>query len=423
MVVLQIKGDHSFYMIKQFNILLSLLLLTIVSPAQTIKLETGADLLIKDYSPALKNKRIGIVTNSTGVLSNGTPLYRELVQHGFKVTSIFAPEHGFDINMPAGISLKDTSTFHDSIRVYSLYGKVKKPKKEMLKNIDVLIYDIQDLGVRFYTYISTLFYVLQSAAEHNIPVYVLDRPDPLEGITINGPVLKDEQKSFVGIAPLPIRYGMTSGELALYYAGEKLLGKNIDPDITVVKMRGWNRKYFFDHYSSKWTKTSPNIPDFETALVYPGTCLIEGTNVSEGRGTLHPFLKIGAPFINSSDLIDKLKSLGIKGVKLTSAKFTPVPIQGMSEDPKYKNEECNGISIKVTDGKKFHPIEFAIKLVYCLRELYPEKFKMTDYFDKLTGDISVRKSILSGTLPDQIFSSWQNDLNKFKQIRKKYLLY
>jgi uncharacterized protein YbbC (DUF1343 family) len=423
MVVRQIKDDHSFYMTKLFNILLSLILLTIISPAQTIKLETGADRLIKEYSPALKNKRIGIVTNSTGMLSNGKPLYRELLERGFKVASIFAPEHGFDINMPAGKSLNDTSSFYDSIKVYSLYGNIKKPTKEMLKNIDVLIYDIQDLGVRFYTYISTLFYVLQSAAEHNIPVYVLDRPDPLDGITINGPVLKDEQKSFVGIAPLPIRYGMTAGELALYYAGEKLLGKDLDPHITVVKMRDWNRKYFFNHYSSKWIKTSPNIPDFETALVYPGLCIIEGTNVSEGRGTLHPFLTIGAPFINSADLINKLKTLGIKGVELTSVKFTPVPIKEMSEDPKYKNEKCRGISVKVTDGKKFHPIEFGIKLVYSLRELYPDKFKMTDYFDKLTGDISVRRAILSGTMPDQIYSSWQNDLNKFIQIRKKYLLY
>jgi uncharacterized protein YbbC (DUF1343 family) len=416
-------GDHSFYMTKLFNIFLSFLLLTIVCPAQTNKLETGADRLIKEYSSALKNKRIGIVTNSTGVLSNGIPLYRELVKHGFRVTPIFAPEHGFGINMPAGKSLNDTSTFFYSIRVYSLYGKTKKPTKEMLKNIDVLIYDIQDLGVRFYTYISTLYYVLQAAAENNIPVYVLDRPDPLNGININGPVLKDNQRSFVGIAPLPIRYGMTTGELALYYAGEKLLGKDLNPEITVVKMKGWNRKYFFDHYSSKWTKTSPNIPDFETALVYPGTCLIEGTNISEGRGTLHPFLTIGAPFIHAVDLINKLKNLGIEGVELTSVHFTPVSIKGISEDPKYKDEECNGISIKVADSKKFHPIEFGIKLIYCLKELYPNKFKMTDYFDKLTGDISVRRAILSRTKPDQIFASWINDLNIFKRTRKKYLLY
>ena len=345
------------------------------------------------------------------------------MESGFKVTSIFAPEHGFGINLPAGKNINDTSTSYDSIRIYSLYGKTKKPTKEMLKNIDVLIYDIQDLGVRFYTYISTLFYVLQSAAENNIPVYILDRPDPLNGITINGPVLKDDQRSFVGIAPLPIRYGMTPGELALYYAGERLLGKKLNPDITVVKMKGWKRDYFFDHYSSKWTKTSPNIPDFETALVYPGTCLIEGTNVSEGRGTLHPFLTIGAPFINSADLINKLKQIGIEGVELLPVKFTPVPIKGMAEEPKYKNEECNGISIKVVNRRKFHSIEFGIKLVYCLKELYPEKFKMTDYFDKLTGDISVRLAILSGTKPDKIFGSWKNDLNKFKQIRKKYLLY
>ena len=405
------------------HILFTSLLFTTISCSQTKKLETGADRLIPGYLSVLKNKKIGLVTNSTGVLSNGTPIYKELLNHGLKTTLIFAPEHGFGITAQAGDNAHNSTIEHDSIKVYSLYGSVKKPTKEMLKNVDVLIYDIQDLGTRFYTYISTLFYVLQAASENNIPVYILDRSDPINGITIDGPVLKDDQKSFVGIAPLPVQYGMTPGELALYFSGEGLLGKNLKAHITVVKMKNWNRDSYFDDYYPKWTKTSPNIPDFETALVYPGTCFIEGTNVSEGRGTYKPFLTIGAPFINSQDLINKLKEIGIDGVTLNPVQFTPVSILGMSENPKYLNHSCNGIFIKVTDRKQFKSVEFGVKLIYALRELYPDKFKMTDYFDKLTGDISVRNEIMNGIKPTKIIESWNKGLKSFNKIRKKYLLY
>ncbi len=405
------------------HIFLLSLFFAAISCSQTKKLETGADRLIPEYLSVLKNKRIGLVTNSTGVLSNGTPLYKELLNNGLKVTPIFAPEHGFGINVSAGNDVDNSTIAQDSIKVYSLYGTIKKPTKEMLKNVDVLIYDIQDLGTRFYTYISTLYYVLQAAAENNIPVYVLDRPDPLNGTTIDGPVLKDGQKSFVGIAPLPVQYGMTPGELALYFSGEGLLGNNLKAAITVVKMKNWSRKSYFDNYYNKWTKTSPNIPDFETALIYPGTCFMEGTNISEGRGTHKPFLTIGAPFINSQDLINKLKEIGTEGIALNPIQFTPVSIPGMSENPKYKSEKCYGISIKISDRNNFKSVEFGIKLVYALRELYPQKFKMNDYFDKLTGDVSVRNEIMEGTKPNKIIRSWGKDLEKFNEIRKKYLLY
>jgi uncharacterized protein YbbC (DUF1343 family) len=405
------------------HILLLSFLFTTISCSQNKKLETGADLLLPEYLSALKNKNIGLVTNSTGVLSNGTPIYKGLLNHGLKATLIFAPEHGFGINAPAGQKVNNSTTAYDSIKVYSLYGSTKKPTKEMLKNVEVLIYDIQDLGTRFYTYISTLFYVLQAAAENNIPVYVLDRPDPLNGITIDGPVLKEDQKSFVGIAPLPIQYGMTPGELALYFSGEGLLGKNLKADIKIIKMKNWKRDSYFDDYYTKWTKTSPNIPDFETALVYPGTCFIEGTNISEGRGTFKPFLTIGAPFINSLNLINILKEIGTEGLALNPVQFTPVSIPGMSENPKYMNQTCSGISIKVTDRNKFKSVEFGIKLIYALRELYPDKFQLTDYFNKLTGDISVHTEIMDGTKPDKIIKSWHKELKSFNKIRKKYLLY
>lgn len=404
------------------HIFLLFLLFAAISYSQTKKLETGADRLIPEYYSLLKGKKIGLVTNSTSVLSNGSTLYQELINKGLDVKLIFTPEHGFDIKTPAGKDVNN-STLNDSIKVYSLYGSTKKPSKEALKNIDLIIYDIQDLGTRFYTYISTLFYVLQAAAENNISVYILDRPDPINGVTIDGPLLKEDQKSFVGIAPIPVQYGMTPGELALYFSGEGLLGKNLKANITVVKMKNWDRNSYFDDYYSKWNKTSPNIPDFETALVYPGTCFIEGTNVSEGRGTYKPFLTIGAPFINSQNLINKLNEIGTKGISLNPVQFTPVSIPGMSENPKYKGEKCYCISLKVIDRKQFRPVEFGIKLICALREIYPHKFQLTEYFDKLTGDISVRNEIMNGTKPDEIIKTWQKGLNDFNKIRKKYLLY
>ncbi len=406
-----------------FYIFLSLILFTAVSFAQNKKLVVGADRLIPEYSSQLKNQKIGLVTNSTGILSNGTPLYEELIAKGFKVSAIFAPEHGFGINVSAGENVNNSIEGKDSIQVFSLYGTTKKPTKEMLRNIDVLIFDIQDIGARFYTYISTLFYVLQAAAENNIKIFVLDRPDPINGITVDGPVLKNDQVSFVGIAPLPIQYGMTTGELALFFSNEGYLGRNLKPDIVVVRMKNWNRQKYFDQLPLKWIKPSPNIPDIETALIYPGACLLEGTNVSEGRGTYRPFLTIGAPFINSKDLIKELKRPGSNGINLSPIKFTPAPIKGMSDSPKYSGQSCNGISFKITDRKKFKPVRFGIKLICALKKLYPDEFKMTDYFDKLTGDRSVRKEIMNNTSPVEIISSWNKELKTFNKIREKYLLY
>ncbi len=392
---------------------------------QNNKLEVGADRLISDYFYLIKGKRIGLVTNESGVLSNGVALVDTLSKmKDTKVTAIFGPEHGFRGNAPAGKHVGSVVDAKTGIPVFSLYGKNFKPSAKMLKNVDVLVYDIQCVGARFYTFISTLFYVEQAAAENHIPIIVLDRPDPITGVEVEGPVRQKDEASFVGIAPIPIRYGMTIGELAEYYAGEGLLGKNLKPQLTVVKMKNWNRKYYIDHYSLPWIKPSPNIPDLETAIVYPGMCLIEGTNVSEGRGTYHPFLHIGAPYINSSALIKKMNSYKVKGVQLEPLTYTPVSIPGMSTSPKYLGKKCKGISIKVINREEFKPVSFGIKLVCALHSLYPEKFKFrASGFDRLSGDKTIREKILAGQSPDEIINSWQNELENFLKIRKKYLLY
>jgi uncharacterized protein YbbC (DUF1343 family) len=402
--------------------ILLFMLFAFLTPAQVLK--TGADLLLSENSDLLKGKNIGLVTNHTGLLSDGRHLADVLVKHKeFKLTALYGPEHGIRGDAQAGEEIDSGKDAATGVQVHSLYGKDMKPTPNMLKGIDVLIFDIQDVGTRFYTYISTLFYVLQAAAENNIPVIVLDRPNPITGAYVDGPIRKEGLSSFVGIAPIPIAHGMTVGELAGLFSGEGWLKTKEKPRLTVIKMEGWDRTKYFDEYYQTWVKPSPNIPDFETALVYPGTCLIEGINVSEGRGTLEPFLKIGAPYIKSAELIKKLVDYGITAVEFEEIEFTPKAIQGMSENPKYKDQKCNGISIKVRNRKEFQPVQFGIKLVSAIRELYPDKVEFLRSFDLLSGDISVRESIIKGKSPDLIIRSYKKDIDKFLPIRDKYLLY
>jgi uncharacterized protein YbbC (DUF1343 family) len=268
-----------------------------------------------------------------------------------------------------------------------------------------------------------LFYVLQTAAENNIPVIVLDRPDPIDGVTIEGAVLDKDLKSFVGIAEIPVRYGMTAGELAKYFSGEGLLGNDLKPDLTIIKMKGWQRNSYYYDYDLNWIPPSPNIPTFKSALVYPGTCLLEGTNVSEGRGTKNPFTVIGAPYINSDDLISELHQYSLQGVSLKSVSFTPVKIKGVAESPKYENVLCNGIHIEVTDEEKFKAFDFGLRLLASLVKLYPQSFKFNSYFDKLAGDKTLKDSILQGKPVEEIISGWHKEIEEFKSTRRKYLLY
>jgi uncharacterized protein YbbC (DUF1343 family) len=294
----------------------------------------------------------------------------------------------------------------------------------MLENLDLIIYDIQDLGVRFYTYVSTLYYVLESAVENNVPMIVLDRPNPNGGLIIAGPVLKNNFKSFLGLTEIPIIYGLTTGELAKLYFNEFILNSNSSYDFKVFKMKYWSRNISWNEIGIGWIAPSPNITSFQTAIVYPGTCLIEGTNVSEGRGTEEPFLQIGAPFVISEDLLIEMNDFLDDSFEIYPVSFVPKSIKGKAENPKYNNEICNGISIKVRDEKKFDAVSFGVNLLYVLHKLYPDQLKFNKkHFDLLAGTNEFRKSILNKHTPDVIISSWQEKLNQFKSIREKYLLY
>jgi uncharacterized protein YbbC (DUF1343 family) len=384
----------------------------------------GDELLLKENIELLKDQRVGVVTNHSAALPNNVHLVDTLITLGINITALFSPEHGIRGEISDGSKISSSTDDKTGIPIFSLYGNVKKPTKEMLKNIDIILFDIQDIGARFYTYISTLYYLLQSAAENNLPVIVLDRPNPITGIRVGGPVLDLNYRSFIGIVPIPVLHGMTIGELAELFVKENFINTSSKPELIVIKMKGWKRNYFWDDLGREWIPTSPNIPNFETSLIYPGTAFLEGTNISEGRGTDNPFLTIGAPFINSEKLINKLNSLQIAGIDFSPSSFTPVNIKGKAVHPKYEGIKCYGIKFKLTDKKKFNAVEFGVYLIYSLLKLYPDNFKFKDnYFDKLAGNDKLRKDLLADKNPSEIISNWEIELEKFKSIRKKYLLY
>ena len=403
-----------------------LFLQTIFCQSNKVKIATGADLLLSENIDLVEGQNLGIITNHTALLSNGTHFVDALYNSEFriKIVALFGPEHGIRGQAKAGELIENGIDQTTQAPIYSLYGKNKKPTKEMLKDVKVLVFDMQDVGARFYTYISTLYYSMQAAAENNIPIVVLDRPNPIGGNYVDGPIRKDSLNSFVGIAPIPIAHGMTFGELANYFNNENLLGNNLHAKLEVLKMTKWQRNYFYDDLSLSWIKPSPNITDLQTALVYPGTCLIEGTNISEGRGTTLPFLTIGAPFINAKQLVNALQKFKFKGLTFAETTFTPHDIPNVAENPKYKGKICNGIEIEVTDKNKVESVKFGIALLYTLHKLYPNKFTFKNKsFDLLSGDAKIREQLLRNVKPDKIFKSYQKELSKFKEIRKKYLLY
>jgi len=393
--------------------------------AQVVKVTVGADILMNDSLYLIQNKRLGIVTNHSAILGNGTHLVDTLVTiPNVEVTTLFGPEHGIRGNAPDGHSIKDGIDSKTGLPVYSLYGKTRKPSKEMLENIDVLIFDIQDIGARFYTYISTLHYTMIAAAENNIPIIVLDRPNPINGVLVDGPIRTEEFKSFVAIAPIPIQHGMTIGELAIMFNKENWLDNGLKADLTVIKMDGWEREYFFDDCNLTWVAPSPNMPNLETALIYPGMCLIEGINASEGRGTYSPFLTFGAPYVSSESLLLELERFNNSGIQLDTISFTPKSIPNMSNYPKYKNIECGGIKITVVDKKKLGALRFGIEVLYSIHKLYPDEFEFRkNWLDKLFGNNNLTEMLNNNSTPDQIFKTWDDELEDFKKLRENYLLY
>jgi len=378
----------------------------------------GLDVLLDEKIQLIKNKNIGLVTNNSGRDFKGISNYERLMRtKDVTLKVIFSPEHGLFGEAAAGEKVNYDGQIKTLPKVISLYGKNRKPTDTQLEGLDIIIYDIQDVGARFYTYISTLGLIMESAAKSNIKVLVLDRPNPLTGNKIEGPTLDLKYQTFVGYYPIPTRYGLTVGELALMINNEKWI--EYQPELEVVKMRGWTKDLWYDETKLPWTKPSPNIPDLNTAIIYPGVCLLEATNVSEGRGTQKPFKKFGAPWINKQEISQELNNLNLPGVVFKPITFIPTPIKGMSNNPKYKNQVCHGAEIILTDRDKFLSVATGMNIIKIISEKYPSKLKIKNSgMNRLWGNAEFLNQLQTKDL-----NQFSIPIQNYNQIAKKYFLY
>ncbi len=362
----------------------------------------------EQYLPMLKGKRVGLVVNQTSMVNNTTHLVDFLISKQIKIEKIFAPEHGFRGNADAGEKVNNEIDAKTGISVVSIYGKKRKPDAKDLENIDVLVFDIQDVGVRFYTYISTLQYVMEASAALNKPLIIFDRPNP-NGHYVDGPMLDTAKyRSFIGMQPIPIVYGMTIGEYASMLNGEKMLTDGVKCNLNVVKCKQYTHNTFFELP----VKPSPNLPNIRAILLYPSLCFFEGTDVSVGRGTAKQFQIYGAPTYHN---------VGKNGFS-----FTPMPFEGAKEPPQ-QGKLCFGRDLSNEDVKKLYA-EKSINLFY-LRDAYERNtpkdsfFLKTNFFEKLSGNDNLRKQLVEQKSAAEIRATWTADLKKFKAIRQKYLMY
>lgn len=373
--------------------IICLIILSIIFDIKAQNIITGAERVNK-YLPLITNKQVAIVGNQTSMI-NDIHLVDSLISYKINITKVFSPEHGFRGNEDAGALIKDDIDSTTKLPIISLYGKNKKPSIDDLKDVDIILFDIQDVGVRFYTYISTLHYVMEAAAENNVELIVLDRPNP-NGHYIDGPVREEKYKSFVGMHPVPIVYGMTIGEYAQMINGEKWISQKCN--LKVIKLVGYNHD---SHYDLP-IKPSPNLPNSRSINLYPSLCLFEGTNVSIGRGTNFPFQHFGAPYLKSN--------------------YSFIPKSGKgSKFPKHENKRCYGTDLRFQEN--YMSNINLVWLINCYNECPNKEDFFNSFFDKLAGNEKLRKQIYEGRETSEIINSWEKDLNKFKKIRAKYLLY
>ncbi|ASS92598.1 exo-beta-N-acetylmuramidase NamZ domain-containing protein [Peribacillus simplex] len=388
---------------------------TAVKEKKKQKVSPGIEVLLKDEKNVLSGKKVGLITNPTGIDSKLTSIVDLLNDDpDINLTALFGPEHGVRGDAQAGASVEYYIDEKTGLPVYSLYGKTKKPTPEMLKDVEVLVFDIQDVGTRYYTYIYTMAYAMEAAKENDIPFIVLDRPNPQGGESVDGPVLEPEFSSFVGLYPIPLKHGMTVGELATLFNKEFKIGA----DLRVIKMKGWKRDMDYDDTGLPFVLPSPNMPTVSTTFVYPATGLIEGTNVSEGRGTTKPFELIGAPYINSDELAGKLNALRLPGVKFRAASFTPT-------FSKHAGKLSHGVEIYITDREEFKAVPTGLHIIKTIQDLYPGDFEFlaANNFNLLIGNGWVMSRIEEGSSVNEIMKEYQVKQDAFKKVRKNYLLY
>ncbi len=398
------------------------------------------DIFLDERVDLIKGRRIGLITNQTSVSSSSESTAELFKAHpGIDLVALFGPEHGVRGDAQAGEYVPFYINKKLDLPVFSLYGQLKKkepdfllkidetmrtfdtedsekyPGKKMLLDIDILIFDIQDVGTRIYTFLATMAYSMLSAAKRNISFIVLDRPNPINGVKMEGPLLEyPEYSSFVGLYPIPVRHGMTLGELAGLF-NENYFEHKVD--LSVVSMQGWTREMWFDETNLIWINPSPNMPTLTTATVYPGQVFLEGTNISEGRGTSNPFELFGAPWIDGDDLSKELNRLGISGVLFKDVEFFPT-------FSKYREELCSGCQIHVVNREKYSPLKTSLHIIKTIMDMYSSAFEFhSGYFDKIMGTAKVREFLESEKSIEQIVENYRKNLDEFKEKRKPYLLY
>ena len=393
---------------------------------ETESVKTGAQVLVESGFEALAGKRVGLIVNHTARVGESHLI--DLVHEAANVelVALFGPEHGLRGTAEDGVEVADGRDDRTGAPVYSLYGQTRKPTPEMLGNVDVLVFDIQDVGARFYTFISTMGLAMQAAAEHGIPFIVLDRPNPLGGTYVSGFMLEPAHTSFVGQYPIPITHGLTVGELAQMIQGEGLLSDLEGLQLEVVSMTGWQRTMLWTDTGLPWINTSPNIPGFETALVYPGACFFEATAASEGRGTETPFTLLGAPWADGQALAETLNAYALPGVRFEAATFSPRPIEEMDTNPKLNGQALEGIRYVVTDARAFEPVEAGIHVFHAFYQQAPDRAAFLTreaWLTRLSGTTQFGTMLAQDAGPDAIIAAWQEEVEAFEEQRAAYLIY
>jgi uncharacterized protein YbbC (DUF1343 family) len=374
------------------------------------RVQTGLDVLEAEKFAPLRGERVGLITNHTGVDTQGRSSV-EVLAHasGVKLVALFSPEHGIAGHADELVtSSKDPST---GLPIYSLYGEQKRPTDEMLNGIDALVFDVQNAGVRFYTYTTTMGYCMEEAAKKGIKFYVLDRPNPITDDIIEGPLLDPDKTSFVAYYPLPVRYGLTIGELAEFLNTEN----HINVELQVIHMKGWRRNYFYESTGIRWIPPSPNLRTLKGSILYPGLEILQNAGVSVGRGTQAPFEEFGAPWINGEEVAAELNAKNLPGLRFANQPF--IPVSGL-----YGGTRCGGVGIKVTDRAAVRSMRMGLEIAAVLQKKYPSNFETAKLVELLGNEVTVRQ-LQAGTPPEQIIAGWAKDLAAYDQTRRKYFLY
>lgn len=386
---------------------------------------TGAQRLAEADFDSLSGLRLGLIVNHTARIDTLHLADALARAEGVEVAAIFGPEHGFRGTAGAGEKVGDGRDAETGAPIYSLYGSTRKPTAQMLEGLDALVFDIQDVGARPYTYISTMGLAMQAAAEAEIPFIVLDRPNPLGGIQVDGFLLEDQWASFVGMYPIPLQHGMTIGELARMIRGEAFLEGVAGLDLRVIEMEGWIRNMRWPETGLEWILPSPNLPHFQNALLYPGLVLLEATRASEGRGTPHPFLQFGLPGLDATALADTLRSRSIPGVTFHPLEVTPESISGVAPSPKHEGEAIPAVRVEIEDASAVRPLAVGVHVLHALYHA-PDLGEVIDRpaaLARLAGTERLRELLEAGADPETIMAAWEQETEAFRAVRADYLLY